>query len=187
MSNNRNRHKSKRNTSLVDSLNQLRYPEAYRISEGETALFDLKPEIQNLVVAQQVEKTQASADMGAESAQLLKLIADIGTGIWRTRLRMLQPGTDQPLEEMRRPFRPLAAAYDTLVQAGFEIKDRTHTPYASGMIETVIAFEPTPNLLSEMVIETIKPTILYQGKLLQRGDIIVGTPSKAISEAPPIS
>src|SRR5205823_4748853 len=102
--------------------------------------------------------------------------ADVGTGLWRLRQKMVQPGTDRPLDEMRRAYRHLESIWDALVQAGVEILDHTGALFDSGMSLRVIAFQPTPGLGHEKVIETIKPTIYYAGQPIQVGEVIVETP-----------
>ncbi|MEJ5201075.1 MAG: hypothetical protein WHV66_02475, partial [Anaerolineales bacterium] len=81
-------------------------------------------------------------------------------------------------EEMRRAFRPIQATLDSLQQAGIEIIDRVNQKYVTGLSERVIGTEPTPGLVSEMIIETIKPSIYYQGQLIQQGEVIVGVPKQ---------
>lgn len=117
--------------------------------------------------------------------ELLKLLPELATGIWRARQKMLAPGkTDEPREEMRRAFRPLDATFQNMLQAGIQIVDRTNQPYMPGFREKVIAFEPTDGISTDTVIETIKPTILFQNELLQLGEIIVGTPKDAFHQTP---
>jgi hypothetical protein len=79
--------------------------------------------------------------------------------------------------------RHVEAAHDVFAQRGVEIRDPTGDKYVPGMALSVLAFQPTPGLLHEKIIETIKPTILYRDQILQRGDVIVGTPEEADEEA----
>ena len=108
----------------------------------------------------------------------VRLLADIGTGLWRLRQKLVKPGTTQPLDEMRRPYRHLESVWDALAQAGEEIQDHTDKPFDSGMSLKVLSYQPTPGLGRERVIETIKPTIYFKGKLIQMGEVIVGIPEK---------
>ena len=107
-------------------------------------------------------------------------MADIGTGLWRMRLKMVQPGTEQPLDEYRRTFRHLQSVWDVLQEAGYTIQDHTDQPFDIGMDLKVITYEQKQGLQREVVSETIKPSIYYQreGKtwLLQMGEVIVATP-----------
>lgn len=108
-------------------------------------------------------------------------MADIGTGLWRLRQRMIQPGTDQPLEEFRRTYRHVQSIWDVLLEAGYTIQDHTDQPFDIGMDLKVITYEQKDGIEREMISETIKPSIYYQreGKSwrLQMGEVIVATPS----------
>jgi hypothetical protein len=46
------------------------------------------------------------------------------------------------------------------------------------MYETVLTFEPGEQYTCELIVETVRPTVLFKGKLLQQGEIIVGVPPK---------
>ena len=83
------------------------------------------------------------------------------------------------------PFRHLEAVWDTLGQAGVEIRDHADEPvpeYGSLALE-VLAYQPTPGLSRDKVIDTIKPSIYVDGHLLQMGQVIVGTPEKEPEDA----
>lgn len=188
MSKNRNRHGKAKMSSLIQTINQQRFPKAFQIRESSHNLESISNElqiIQELISSIEhqarstAEEKETSEAASQEIVSMLKLFADVTTGIWRTRLKMLQTGTDQPYEEMRKAYRPLAATFDLLCQAGIEIKDWTGAPFTSGMIEKVVTFESSPSVLRDTVLETIKPTILYKGQLLQKGEIIVGVPEQS--------
>ncbi|MHA2616630.1 MAG: hypothetical protein V2G48_07550 [bacterium JZ-2024 1] len=110
--------------------------------------------------------------------QELRFLADIGTSLWRMKQKMVKPGTNQPLEEMQRPFRHLESAWDALIQAGVEIQDHTDKPFDPGMSLKVVCYQPTPGIERERVIETIKPTVYFRGRQIQMGEVIVGRPER---------
>jgi len=161
---------------IMANLRQLCYPPEFRIAPG-----DWPPELAQQLRAV-LKALQAPPPPPPEQPALPKrLLADVGTGLWRLRQRMLQPGSDQPLEEMRRAYRHLQSIWDALAEAGVEIRDHTGEPVPQGGIYAlkVLAYQPTPSLEREQVIETIKPSI-YQGtETLQMGEVIVGTPDTA--------
>ena len=107
---------------------------------------------------------------------MLQLLADVCVGMWRTHSKMVDSTSG---EATRRALRPLESTMDILRQAGFEIKDHTDKPYVVGMQEKVVAWETKEGLKSEMIIETIRPTIIYQEMVIKQGEIIVGVPPKA--------
>ncbi len=107
---------------------------------------------------------------------VIQMIAKVGTGLWRMRQKMLKPGTDEPVEEMRRVYRHFESVWDSIVQAGTDIQDHTDDLYGSGTTLRVIAFQPTAGIERETVTETLKPTIYFRGRLIQMGEVIVATP-----------
>ena len=86
--------------------------------------------------------------------------------------------TGQPLEAMRRVYRHLESMWDAFGDSGIKIQDHDGEAVPEGGIYAlnVIAFQPTAGLERQQVIETIKPTIYYKERMIQRGEVIVGTP-----------
>jgi hypothetical protein len=164
--------------SALASLRQLKYPKEFRIAPAVWPP-SLLATFEKLVQALEAAAT-ASAVPVTEHPDALKermlFVADVGTGLWRLRQKMIEPGTDRPLDEMRRAYRHFESVWDALTQAGVQIQDHTDAPYDSGMSLKVIAFQPMPGLRREKVIETIKPTIYYKEQPIQMGEVIVGTP-----------
>jgi hypothetical protein len=118
------------------------------------------------------------AAAGNETAELILLLADVATGLWRLRSKMLTPGAKQPAEDNRRSFKQLESILDSLMQAGLQIRDHTGEAVPRGGIYTLkaLAYEPTTGLAREQVIETLKPTITFKDRVIQTGEVIIGTP-----------
>jgi len=167
--------------SLVAALRQLRYPEPFRISEPpwpdgwEAALAEA---LAAAAPPRPAESPPALVPVVPEAppAPDPRWLADLGTGLWRLRQRMVEPGTDRPLDEMRRAFRHMESLMDVVRAAGLEVQDLTGAPFHSGMSLQVLAFQPTPGVQREKVAETIKPTIYFNGTMIQMGEVIVATP-----------
>lgn len=108
----------------------------------------------------------------------LALLCEVGTNLWRLREKMVEPQTSQPRAEVRRAYRHLEAIFDTLTQAGIDIHDHTNEPVPEGGVYAlkVVAYEPTPGLTREHVVETIKPTVFFRRRIIQMGEVIIGTP-----------
>lgn len=110
----------------------------------------------------------------------MRLIAHVGTGLWRLRQKLLKPESDQPLDEVRRAYRHFQSVWDAIEDAGFTIQDHTNQSYDAHLALKVVAFEPNPNVQREIVSETIKPSIYYQQndsqQVIQMGEVIVATP-----------
>jgi hypothetical protein len=77
---------------------------------------------------------------------------------------------------MRKAYRHVRSMWDALQESGIDIQDHTNQPFHLGQTLNAIAFEPRPDLSTDTVIETVKPTIYYQKRLIQMGEVIVGTP-----------
>ncbi|WP_242884325.1 hypothetical protein [Actinomadura litoris] len=106
-------------------------------------------------------------------------LADVATSVWRLHVR----SASLP-EAMRSTTRQVEKAWDTLVQAGVEIKDHLGEPFDSGLSISVVAFQPTPGLERERVIETIRPSVYFGDQRIQMAEVIVGTPDSA-DQMPP--
>ena len=115
---------------------------------------------------------------GNQTVELTRLLADVATGLWRLRLKMLPEGSKQPSEENRRSYKQLESILDVLAQAGVQIRDHTGEAVPRGGIYTLraLAYEPTAGLAREQVIETLKPTIAFKDRVIQTGEVVVGTP-----------
>ena len=160
--------------TILSAIRQHCFPQEFRIA---TVPWPVNMG-QLLVGLTQLAKVASDPQVIATAEQDPRLFADIGTGLWRLRQKLVKPGTTQPLDEMRRPYRHLESVWDALAQAGVEIQDHTDKPFDSGMSLKVVSFQPTPGLGRERVIETIKPTIYFKGKSIQMGEVIVGIPEK---------
>lgn len=114
----------------------------------------------------------------------LLFLADVGTGLWRMRRTMIPTSSPRfmearPLDGMRKCFNWLVSVWDVLKENGIEIQDHTGSVYREGQDLKVPAFEPTPGIDVETVIDTIKPSIYLDGRMIQMGEVVVGTPEAA--------
>lgn len=122
-------------------------------------------------------KAEPAASVSAAEEQRLKALVVIATNAWRAERRILDPETREPREGMHLIYRDINAIRDALEkQAGIEIRDPVGQNYDSGMALNVVASEPMAGINKEIIKETIKPTIILQGRFLQIGEVIVGTP-----------
>jgi len=128
--------------------------------------------------AVEASSTISSAEAPDSSAEIVALLADVATGLWRLRAKMLPDGSRQPSEENRRSYRQLETIMDVMMQAGVQIRDHTGEAVPRGGIYTLkaLAYEPTVGLLRDQVIETLKPTIAFKDRVIQTGEVIIGTP-----------
>jgi hypothetical protein len=168
---------------LIGSVRQLAQPKEFRIQHAA-----LSPEMLSLI--EQLSHSLESAGPSAkESTQqtaayeelmsfMINLLAQVGTGLWRLKQKMVKPDTEEPMDEMRRAFRHFESTWEALMQAGIEIQDHTGQPVPEGGVYALraIAYEHVPGLIKEQVIETVKPSIYFRGQRIQMGDVVIGTP-----------
>ena len=107
-------------------------------------------------------------------------LADVATSIWRLRNRVAAA----PEETPRSVSRHLEMAWDALTQAGVEIRDHVGEPFDLGLSLTVVAYQPTPGLTREQVVEAIRPSVFLGDRTFQTGEVIVGTPDPADDASP---
>ena len=109
-------------------------------------------------------------------SSIIKAFATIATNAWRAKIKMVDSGTGETKEEMKRVYRHIEAIVEALKQIDVKTIDPVGLAYDSGMALKVVTFESTPGLSSEEIKETIRPSVAWQGQLIQIGEVIVGTP-----------
>jgi hypothetical protein len=164
---------------LIGGLRQLLYPREFRIGKPlwPVDLVEMLDKLSSLRLTDDNVISTTSIDLTADKDRL-RFLVDVGTGLWRLGQKMVEPGTDRPLETMRKAFRHWQSTWDALAEAGVEIQDHTGKPFDSGQELIPVLFQPTPGLERERILETVKPSIYYKGKRIQVGEVIVGKPGQ---------
>lgn len=108
--------------------------------------------------------------------EVSEALVSIATNAWRAKNKMVDEETDEPKDEMHRVFRHIEGIFNAFEGLDLKVIDPKGRPYDTGMALKAISFEQTAGLSQEEITETIKPTILWRGLLLQTGEVIVGTP-----------
>ena len=164
---------------LMASLRQLGFSPAFRIAAALGAPEGIS-ESENLSAEQPAEDLRAEVRRvpTAETKELLRLLTDLATGLWRIKRKIEALPENVPPDEMRKVRRHVQSAWDALTDGKVEVQDLTGEKYVDGMALKVIAFQPTEGVAGEVIDETIKPTVFYRDQLIQRGEVIVATPSK---------
>jgi hypothetical protein len=90
--------------------------------------------------------------------------------------KTVDPATGEPREEMRRVHRHIEGALEVLKQMGLTINDWVNQPYDAGLPVKVLAFQPAPGVERDTILETVRPTVMWKNRLVQLGEVVVGTP-----------
>jgi len=106
----------------------------------------------------------------------IKDVLDIATQAWRAHGKMIDPVSGEVREEMKRVVRHIEAILTSIAAIGFELKDHTGDRFDYGLPLRVVGTQPTAGLERDTVVETLKPTIYWKRRIIQSGEVIVGTP-----------
>jgi hypothetical protein len=160
-------------SSIMASFRQLLYDRHFQIQKNQ-----LDPKVREALewlISQglRTEPKRAQEAVNVESKQMLSLIAELATSLWRARRKLAHGSGDGN----KAVSRHIEAAFDTLAAAKIEVKDHTGEKYVTGMALKVIAIQPNPAIRTNIITETIKPTIRYKDLLIQRGEVAVETPA----------
>lgn len=107
---------------------------------------------------------------------MTRSLALLATQAWKLRQKMTA-ADGSVRDESKRLFRHVEAMYEVFSSLGLEIKDHTGDNFDYGLPVRVITAQPTPGLAQERVIETVKPTIYWQKKIIQVGEVVIATPA----------
>ena len=103
-------------------------------------------------------------------------LSSLATHLWRAKGKLVDPATGEPREESRRIYRHVEAALETFSQLGVTMNDWLNQPYDPGLPVKVLTFQPTPDLTRDTVVEATRPTVMWNDRLLQLAEVIVGIP-----------
>jgi hypothetical protein len=135
-------------------------------------------EIVSSVVGNKTAPRQEQATEGADMPlDYLKALVSIATNAWRAKIKMLDATTGEVREEMKRVDRHIEAIYRILSEVGIVIRDHTKDAYDEGQPMKVVASKPTPGLEKDRVSETLLPSVFWNNRLVQNGEIVIATPA----------
>jgi len=108
--------------------------------------------------------------------EYLKALVSIATNTWRAKTKMVDSSTGEIREDFKRVGRHIEAIYRNLAEAGIVIRDHTGDAYDEGQPMKVVASKPTPGQDKKRVSETLLPSIFWNNRLVQNGEIEITTP-----------
>lgn len=164
--------------SLRAAIRQWRFPPALRIAPASPPAG--QPELLEPTTPVAGPRPAQAPNGSGPPGPVLddRALADVATGLWRARRRMIEPGSEEPRPEVRREFQHLQSAWDALTASGVKVQDHDGMRYTAGLVLEVLVFQRVADLEHEEVIETIRPSVSVQGRSIQLGQVIVGTPEE---------
>jgi hypothetical protein len=106
---------------------------------------------------------------------------DIAIHAWRMQRRTTDRVTKEVKEEYKTLHRSVAGILEALTDVGFTLRDREGEFYDYGLPERVVAAEKREGISREMVIETIRPSILFGEQMVKPGEVVIAVPLEAAS------
>lgn len=107
---------------------------------------------------------------------LAEFLGSLATHVWRAKNKMVDSATGEPREDAKRTYRHIEAAIETLRQMEVTVNDWLNQAYDAGLPVKVLAFQPTPGLVRDTIVEVMRPAVIWKERLLQSGEVIVGIP-----------
>jgi hypothetical protein len=138
---------------------------------------DLLEELIQLIHPTLSQQEKAAGD---ERLSMAHFLVDLGTGIWRIR-RKIEGLTRMP-KEIKDALYSLESTWASMSEGGVEIVDHIGT-IPSRNEAKVVEVRDIPNLTRDQVVETIKPTIMFRGEVIQLGEVVMGRAVKATVSA----
>jgi hypothetical protein len=135
-----------------------------------------------LLSSDQEPQRSHSASSTAEPILQKALIMNANQ-IWRISSVVIDPETKEAREELRpQEIRKVAKAIESLMETfnglGIRIIDRLGEPFNPGLPDQVVTEEPREGFTREQIIRTIRPTIVWNETMIQRGEVDIAVPAK---------
>jgi hypothetical protein len=122
----------------------------------------------------------------ASVRDLERVLAETATGLWRLADRLANQSTvdnDAEGSRWRSAHRQLERIVETLTDSGIRVEDHRGRPFHPGLPLEVVAYQPTPGLRQETVIDVERPSVYRGATLIQRARVVVGTPQSDVPDA----
>jgi hypothetical protein len=147
-------------------------PAEFRLPEPEFTdeQLDLLEELIQLMSPGLSRAEDAAED---ERVRMASFLAELGTGIWRVK-RKIEVLSRMP-KEIKDALYSLESMWMSMSDGGVEIIDHIGT-IPSKQEARVIEVREIPGLAREQVVDTVKPTILIHGEVVQQGEVVMGKP-----------
>ena len=110
-----------------------------------------------------------------------KALISLTNDWWRAEGLVMDPETGEVKETLTTELKRLGSALErmkeTLAELGINAIDRTGEAFNPGLPDQVITEEPKVGISTEQITRTIKPTIIWQQTMVQRGEIEIAVPT----------
>lgn len=133
-----------------------------------------------------------AASLGADTSSIKsdrddRILSEVATCLWYLKTKHFRQSwdTEDRVEDDPKARRALGRLNNCLaaLKAGnIEIQDPTNKRYppGSGHLMKPVQLQPTPGITVEKVVETVKPIVFRDGRLIQQGEVFVAVPEESL-------
>ncbi|MET7751979.1 hypothetical protein [Micromonospora sp. NPDC005367] len=164
-------------TRLREDVRQRRHHSAFRIPAPVWTEQQCR-QIEELLAQAQAATPAETPVPAVNAAPDESALATAATNLWRAERKLTAPG-ERPTARDRQAARYLRTCAEALADAGLVVQDHDGDAFNSGRALEVLVYQENPGLTGETVLETVRPSIYLHGRLVQMGQVIVGTPSQS--------
>jgi len=112
---------------------------------------------------------------------LSKALIVIANQSWRMTTAIHDPDSKEPKSELspqdiKKISNSLDAMRETIETLGIKVYDRLNEPFNPGLPDHVVTEEPREGISQELISRTIRPTIMWNQTMVQRGEIDIAVP-----------
>ncbi|MDR0765274.1 MAG: hypothetical protein LBE65_06775 [Synergistaceae bacterium] len=173
--------------SFGTKLRQIWTPKEFRLPEPEFTKEQLDS-LEELIQMAAPKISRAVSVAEDERARMVDFLVDLGTGIWWIGRKM--DGLSRMPREIRDALYALESMWAAMSRDGVEIVDHIGGTPPSEREAKIAEVREIPGLTREQVVDAMKPTIIFNGEIVQMGEIVVGRPPYAAvgtaGDMPPI-
>lgn len=101
-------------------------------------------------------------------------LAEAATSLWRAQRKLTQAGRSA---ENRQTGRYLRTCAEALAAAGLVVQEHDGTTFNAGRALDVLVYQDDPAVTEETIVETVRPSVYYRDRQIQRGEVIVARPT----------
>ncbi|MET7281705.1 hypothetical protein ABZS29_25950 [Kribbella sp. NPDC005582] len=101
-------------------------------------------------------------------------LAEAATSLWRAQRKLTQAGRSA---ENRQTGRYLRTCAEALAAAGLVVQEHDGTTFNAGRALDVLVYQDDPAMTEETIVETVRPSVYYHDRQIQRGEVIVARPT----------
>ncbi|MFB6718742.1 hypothetical protein ACFCV3_01200 [Kribbella sp. NPDC056345] len=116
---------------------------------------------------------RAPSEPASEPAEDTKALAEAATSLWRAQRKLTQAGRSA---ENRQTGRYLRTCAEALAAAGLVVQEHDGTTFNAGRALDVLVYQDDPVVTEETIVETVRPSVYYHDRQIQRGEVIVARP-----------